>query len=123
MAVKEMDYRCWVLDYPAGAGDDGRHFKTADKAREGAYSPHEDQVTARQLDSPCHVVICDTADCGEELENLGEGWTVHLTNPADAGNEAISEGWTEDGGVLTCLYCETADPEPAPEAAARKEGQ
>src|SRR5215468_3560140 len=95
MATKAMDYRCWVFD------ESGPHYKTADEAR-----GNDDDLDPRQLTAPCHLVVCDTPDCGETLESIDEGWTIHLAAPADAEDEAVGQGWTADGGDLRCFYCE-----------------
>ncbi len=106
MAVRELDYLCWVLDEPGEDGEDGVHFESAARAQAAA----ESGETARQMAAPCSVVTCDTPGCGEELESADEGWTVHLANPADAHNCAIIEGWTvrTDGTLSCCFDCTSA---------------
>lgn len=111
MAVKELETRCWVLDYPAGAPDDGRHFGGRKRAEDSACSPYEGQVTGRELAAPCHVIVCDTADCGAELENMDDGWTIHIDNPADEHNMAVAHDWTLEGEQIICYFCPMDDDE------------
>jgi hypothetical protein len=105
MAVKELGYRCWVLDYPPGAADDDRHFLGAGDAESSAY-PGQGQATARQLTSPCFLVLCDAPGCGGELEHSDYGGNLHVASAAEASQYAPLEGWTAAAdGTLSCWGC------------------
>lgn len=103
MATRQLDYQCWVLEYPAGAPEDHRHFPSAAEAEGTVSGDYVGHVTVWRLSAPCHVVVCDDPGCGEELENLDDGWTIHLGSPAEARTMAAVHGWTVAAdGTLAC---------------------
>lgn len=106
MPVKQLETPCWKPCAPGQTPQhEGPHWSTEALAAEQA-DPGD---TVLPFPAPCWVAVCDGLPgepCGEELENVDDGWTVHEGNPADLGNVATAEGW-EAGpdGTMRCSQC------------------
>lgn len=112
MAIKLLDHPCFVLRYEDGSrlGDDyephyGHRGDAEQEAKErNSWEPGCPvcSVVVVQI-GPCSEIVCD--DCGDKLEDIGEGYVIHLDNPDDA-EEAIegAEG-SEDHGLHRCSTC------------------
>ena len=106
MTVKQLENPCWKPCAPGeNPSDEGLHWDSHDGAAE--YADPGDTVLP--FPAPCWVAVCDGLPgkpCGEELDNLDEGWTVHAVNSADLGNEATREGWEiGSDGTVRCHQC------------------
>jgi hypothetical protein len=112
MAVKLLDHPCFVIRYADGArlgGEFEPHYGCRPDAEDDARErnswepgrPIRSEVIVQI--GPCSVLICD--DCGCEMEDAGEGYVMHLADPADAAEAVEAAEGSEDDGAHRCSTC------------------
>lgn len=105
---------CWVLDIPEPlAGSLPFHGLNENAALREAAAHGRDHdrppPQVKQLDKPCHLVVCG---CGY-VYDVDETMEEHFADPDDAHRVVIAAGWTSD---LRCTECRGATPAGALEA-------
>jgi hypothetical protein len=103
MPIKQLEAPCWQPCAPGAKPDGaGQHWATSGGAAEHA-DPGD---TMQSFAEPCWTATCDGPECGAELEDCEEGWTIHALSAADLGDFAEAEGWEiGEDGLFRCAEC------------------
>ena len=127
MSIRQLDYRCWELSNP-GTEEDREHFPDKSRADAAvarmARDDPESKASASLLASPCWVAECD--DCGQVIDEEGEGYTVHRLSRAEAEETAGNWEWTlgvsaAGGERAWCPMCSPEDAKAPPPSAGQQE--
>jgi hypothetical protein len=116
MTVHRLKSPCWLLS-PSLPSDDGWHHEDEAAARKAVREYQEENpadkftAAAKPLSEPCWVVQCD-GECGQAIDQEGEGYVFHHTSRADA-EESVRQWRFAYLGDSELVYCETDRPEGA----------
>ncbi len=109
MTLQQLDHPCFVVRHADGTRIDEEiephvaHQAEADEdARERTLWTPEYPKVAIQT-GPCFELICD--DCGDKLEDSGEGYVMHLDGPDGVSGAIEAAEGSEDKGQHLCLTC------------------